>query len=139
MCLHHNCWTCGSCSRWNRGNDRCPHKLLYPFPCFQRTSWDCKPSSVHRGARYAHPHHVLADWRCDTVCQLRANSAHATWTSVGNVTVDGVVHNLHFSHNGKILRLRSVQGVSGNLKRDDVDDDGRVVAAYFWEDDNQTA
>lgn len=76
---------------------------------------------------------------CDTVCQLRANSAHATWTSVGNVTVDGVVHNLHFSHNGKILGLRSVQGVSGNSKRDDVDDDGGVVAAYFWENDSQTA
>ncbi|KFY23762.1 hypothetical protein V491_02415 [Pseudogymnoascus sp. VKM F-3775] len=70
---------------------------------------------------------------------LRAKSAHVTWTSIGNVTVDGVVHDPHFSHSGKILRLRSVQGVPGNSRRDNVDDDGGVVVAYFWEDDSQTA
>lgn len=77
---------------------------------------------------------------CDTICQFKANAANATfWASVGNTTVDGIFHDIHFSQNGKILGLRAVPSPSGNTKRDDTYDDNGVVAAYFWQDDHQTA
>lgn len=78
---------------------------------------------------------------CDAICQFKANAANTnTWASIGNTTVDGMFHDIHFSQNGKILGLRAVPSASsGNTKRDDTYDDNGVVATYFWQDDHQTA
>lgn len=77
---------------------------------------------------------------CGTVCQLKANTPHATWTAIGNVTIDGVHHDVHFSQKGQVLGIRAVTGAAGGIaKRDDYDDDNGIVATYFWEDDSETA
>lgn len=83
---------------------------------------------------------LLPTGGCDTVCQLKANAASTTsWAAVGNITVDGIFHDVHFSQNGQVLGLRAVQAADSNARRDDTYDDNGVVAAYFWQDDHETA
>ncbi|KAJ5570824.1 hypothetical protein N7535_004484 [Penicillium sp. DV-2018c] len=76
---------------------------------------------------------------CSTHCQLKARAAHGVWTHFASATVDGVHHDLHFRQNGTLNGLRAVPRPTTSMKRDDVDDEGGIVAAYFWEDNNQQA
>ncbi|KAI1420683.1 hypothetical protein F5Y12DRAFT_105966 [Xylaria sp. FL1777] len=75
---------------------------------------------------------------CDKICQFKANMPHKTWTTIGNITVDGMDHDVHFSHNGRALGIRTMKSpVAGNSKRDDPVHD--VVATYYWDDQNERA
>ena len=114
--------------------------LLNFFSNFISSSGPSDASSTKRANDYPL---IDADWlpteSCSTYCQLKAGAAHGAWTAFANATVNGVHHDLHFRQNGTLMGLRAVPRLPLMEKRDDVDNDGGIVAAYFWEDDSQQA
>ncbi|KAH6703205.1 hypothetical protein BKA61DRAFT_581778 [Leptodontidium sp. MPI-SDFR-AT-0119] len=75
-----------------------------------------------------------------TLSKLKANATDGVWTSIGNTTVNGIFHEVHFRQLGPMLGVKVIQSTAGAKdRRDDTDDDGGYVAAYFWEDNNQQA
>jgi hypothetical protein len=82
-----------------------------------------------------------ADESCSILCKLKSGAAQNEWIAIGNTTVNGVFHDVLFQHSGNQMGIKAIQRFPGSSlgKRDDIDDDGGYVAAYFWEDNNQQA
>ncbi|ESZ96047.1 hypothetical protein SBOR_3524 [Sclerotinia borealis F-4128] len=75
-----------------------------------------------------------------TVFKLKTNTIDGVWTPIGNTTINGLYHEVHFRQLGSMLGVKAIQSAAGaKNRRDDAADDGGYVAAYFWEDNNQQA
>lgn len=75
-----------------------------------------------------------------TLAKLKANTNEGVWVSIGNTTINGTFHDVHFQQLGSMLGVKAIQSTTGmKERRDDADDEGGFVAAYFWEDNNQQA
>lgn len=72
--------------------------------------------------------------------KLKANIVEGQWASIGNTTVNGRYHDIHFHRQGSTFGIKAIQSNSVvTHKRDDSDDESGFVGTYFWEDNNQQA
>ncbi|KAH9947045.1 hypothetical protein B0H21DRAFT_708767 [Amylocystis lapponica] len=83
---------------------------------------------------------------CGTTCRLKFEAEEGPWRSIGNVTVDGIFHDLHYRRNGSFSGLRSIQrGPVDQLSKrqsfhnGEDNNDGGMVVDYYYLDENETA
>ena len=73
------------------------------------------------------------------VQQLHTLEPEGDWRSIGNATIDGIFHDLHYRRNGSVAGLRAMQYPSHGLSTRSEDDFGGVVVDYHWNDANRAA
>lgn len=86
----------------------------------------------------------LAQPGCDTKCRLDAEFPDDQWLSVGNTTVQGVLHDLHHWRSGTLRGVRAyaintTTALDTRQEAADAYSYGGYVAAYYWDDGNQAA
>jgi hypothetical protein len=96
----------------------------------------------------AHTFHLETDYPalpgCGVRCRLNKEVPEGDWSMVGNATVNGLFHTMHFKKNGTISGVRSIQhgpvsSTSGIQARQQQDNDGGVVVDYYWFNNNENA
>jgi hypothetical protein len=79
---------------------------------------------------------------CGLKCKLESLEFEGgkEWSSIGNVTVDGIYHDLHYSRSSDIhgLRVHQTSGSDSNGKRNE-EDEGGFVIDYYWNAPNVAA
>ncbi|KAH9947036.1 hypothetical protein B0H21DRAFT_708759 [Amylocystis lapponica] len=83
---------------------------------------------------------------CGTTCRLKFEAEEGPWRSIGNVTVNGIFHDLHYQRNGSFSGLRSIQHgpVDQMNKRQSFhngedNNDGGMVVDYYFVDESEKA
>jgi len=79
---------------------------------------------------------------CGLGCKLdAAGLLERQWYPIGNMTTNGIYHDIHHWRSGNIRGLRAYQGGfnSVHLKRTDEDSDGGFVGDYYWISPNENA
>ena len=65
--------------------------------------------------------------------RLEHEAPEGDWRPIGNATIDGVFHAIHYKRNGTLNGLRSVQyGSAEDFVKRAEDDYGGVVVDYNW-------
>lgn len=80
----------------------------------------------------AHP--PLPD--CDAVCRLQNEEPEGDWRMIGNATLTGVFHEIHYRRSGNYTGLRAIQMSNGGLGRREEKNSGGVVIDYNWNTNN---
>ncbi|KAH9947050.1 hypothetical protein B0H21DRAFT_883369 [Amylocystis lapponica] len=83
---------------------------------------------------------------CGTACRLKFEAEEGPWRSIGNVTVNGIFHDLHYQRNGSFSGLRSIQhgpvdqmSKRQGLHNGEDNNDGGMVVDYYFVDENESA
>lgn len=87
---------------------------------------------------------------CNLRCQLKTNAPHGTWTHFGNVTSEGVLHNVYFYQNGSTYGIRIHQSPSALASlstrqtetvtiQEGWEQEGAIVSSLYWGDDSEAA
>ena len=74
-----------------------------------------------------------------TIHQLHDNEPEGGWRLIGNATVQGLFHDLHYYRNGSIAGLRALPYKTNGLSKRLEKDYGGVVVDYHWNDGNHVA
>ncbi|KAH9947044.1 hypothetical protein B0H21DRAFT_369780 [Amylocystis lapponica] len=83
---------------------------------------------------------------CGTACRLKFEAEEGPWRSIGNATVNGIFHDLHYQRNGSFSGLRSIQhgpvdqmSKRQSFQNGEDNNDGGMVVDYYFYDENETA
>jgi hypothetical protein len=116
--------------------------FFYLYKVFQKNDPSLLPTrSIGAGTFHLHAEYVPTT-ACDIRCKLNATAGSGEWTTLGNITTNGTLHNIHYRRSGGIHGVRAVPDKSSNTdalrmrQSDDTADNNGFIIAYYWEDNS---